>query len=160
MLKNISWSDYFITVAIILVIYYFFVGVRYFSGDLKDLLSGKRKLQFKTARSYAGKEDEAAVEEENNEETDGFEQTTDDEFEEVEHLIERLKTVIADDSGKRLIKKDEFKQYISAILKEYPSIKYSPLRSSINEWIISECEKNNAVTLREEEMDDLWQDTV
>ncbi len=51
MLKNISWTDYLIVVAIALAIYYLFVGVRYFSTEIKELLSGKRKLRFRAAGS-------------------------------------------------------------------------------------------------------------
>lgn len=159
MLKNISWNDYIITVAILLIIYYLFTGVRYFSGDLKDMFSGKRKLKFKTARQHAGKEDDAVIEEEYKQDNAGFENTTDSGFAEVEGLIERLKTVIADAARKKLIA-DEFRQYISMMLKEYPSIKHSPFRPSINELILSECEKYGVVTLREDEVDLLWQDTV
>lgn len=43
MLKNISWTDYIIAVAIALIIYYIFVAARYFADELKELFSGKRK---------------------------------------------------------------------------------------------------------------------
>jgi len=66
--------------------------------------------------------------------------TTDDEFTEVEHLIERLKAVVADASRRKLIPQ-EFKQYLSMVLKEYPAVRYSPIRSSVNELIVSECQK-------------------
>ncbi|MCH5688781.1 hypothetical protein LWM68_33710 [Niabella sp. W65] len=102
MLKNISWSDYIIAVAILLAIYYLFVGVRYFSAEIKDLLSGKRKPKLRTVSSdnngmsYPGDEPDQ-------QELVGFEKTTDDEFTEVEHLIERLKAVVADASRRKLI---------------------------------------------------------
>ncbi len=158
MLKNISWSDYIIAVAILLAIYYLFVGMRYFSGEIKDILSGKRKLKFRAALpDNNGAYDPDA--EQRQQETGSFEKTTDDEFTEVEHLIERLKTVIADASRRKLIPQ-EFKQYLSMVIKEYPTVRYSPLRSSINELIISECEKHGAVTLKEEEVELLWKEAV
>ena len=49
MFTQISWTDYLLAVSILLAIYYLFVGVRYFSGDLKALLAGKRKLTLKTS---------------------------------------------------------------------------------------------------------------
>lgn len=158
MLKNISWSDYIIAVAILLAIYYLFIGMRYFSGEIKDLLSGKQKFKFRAALPN----DHAAYspdDEQSLQETDGFEKITDDEFTEVEHLIERLKAVIADASRRKLIP-EEFKQYLNMVLKEYPSVRYSPLRSSINELIVSECQKYGAVTLNEDEVELLWKDTV
>jgi hypothetical protein len=160
MFTNISWSDYIIAVAILLTIYYFFVGLRYYSADLKDLLSGKRKLKFRAAMPLDTGEEETYFAEENHQnEAAAFETTTDDDFAEVEHLIERLKNLIADASQKKLIPQ-EFKQYLHLVLEEYPSVKNSPLRSSVNELIVSECEKHGAVTLSEEEVDMLWQDAM
>lgn len=158
MLKNISWSDYFIAVAIALILYYLFIGMRYFSGEIKDLLSGKRKLKLQTALPDPNGEYNTTVEE-GDQEPGGFEKTTDNEFNEVEHLIERLRTVITDASRRKLIRQ-EFKQYLSMVLKEYPSVKYSPLRSSINELIVSECQKYGAVTLNEDEVELLWKEAV
>lgn len=157
MLKNISWTDYIIAVAILLAIYYFFIGVRYFSGDLKDIMSGKRKLKFNPALS--NDKAEYSTDEEESQEDSGFEKTTDDDFTEVEHLIERLKAVIADASHRKLIPQ-EFKQYIRMVVKEYPTVRYSPLRSSINELIISECQKYGVVALNDEEAELLWKDVV
>jgi hypothetical protein len=158
MLKNISWTDYIIAVAILLAIYYLFVGMRYFSGEIKDLLSGKRKLKFRTAlpnnhSPYNPDEEQSEIE------TDSFEKTTDDDFTEVEHLIDRLKAVVADASRRKLIPQ-EFKQYLSMVLKEYPSVRYSPIRSSVNELIVTECQKYGAVTLKEDEVELLWKEAV
>ena len=160
MFTNISWSDYIIAVAILLTVYYLFVGMRYYSADLKDLLSGKRKLKFWAALPPdTGEEGTYPAEENYQNEATAFETTTDDEFAEVEHLIERLKNVITEASQKKLIPQ-EFRQYLHLVLKEYPSIKSSPLRSSVNELIVSECEKHGAVTLSEDEVDMLWKDAM
>lgn len=158
MLKNISWSDYIIAVAILLAIYYLFVSVRYFSDEIKDLLSGKRKPKLRTI-SPDGNGLPNLDDEHRQQEMGGFEKTTDDEFTDVEHLIERLKTVVADASRRKLIPQ-EFKQYLSMVLKEYPSVRYSPIRSSVNELIVSECQKYGAVTLKEDEVELLWKEAV
>lgn len=152
MLKNISWSDYIIAVAILLAIYYLFVGMKYFSGEIRDLLSGKRKQKFRAAAPN----NHAAYDPDTEE---SLQKTTDTEFSEVEHFIERLKAVIVEASRRKLIRQ-EFKQYLSMVLKEYSSVRYSPLRSSINELIVSECQKNGAVTLYEDEVELLWKEAV
>lgn len=158
MLTNISWTDYIIAVVLLLTAYYFFVGMRYFSNDLKDLVSGNRKLNFKAAQPHdSGDENILSSEENYPEESPALETTTDDNFSEVEQLIERLKSVIADTSGKKLIPQ-EFKQYLHQVFQEYPNIKNSPLRFSINELVASECEKYGAVTLSEDEVEQLWKD--
>ena len=92
-----------------------------------------------------------------NGESPAFETTKDDDFAEVEHLVERVKSVIADAYGKKLIPQ-KLKQYLHLGLHEYPNIKNSPFRTSINELVASECEKYGAVTLSEDEVELLWKD--
>ena len=160
MFTNISWTDYFVAVVLLLAIYYLFVGVRYFSADLKDLISGERNPNFRDVLPNDTSDESILSTEENYPgESHAFEPTTDDDFAEVEHLIERLKGVIADASGKKLISQ-EFRQYLHLVLREYPNIKNSPLRSSINELVASECEKYGAVILSEDEVEMLWKDAM
>lgn len=158
MLENISWSDYIIAISIALSFYYLFIGLRYFSSEIKDRLSGERKVKIRTNPPDSN-EDYSTTVEDGDQEPGRFERKTGNEFNEIEVLIDRLRTVIKDASLRKLIPQ-EFNQYLSMVLKEYPSIKYSPLRSSINELIVSECQKYGAVTLNEDEVELLWKDTV
>ena len=160
MFTNISWTDYFVAVVLLLTFYYFFVGVRYYSADFKNLFSGKRNPDFRVALHHdtAG-EGILSTEENYTNERPAFAITTDDDFAEVEHLIDRLKGVIADASGKKLISQ-EFKQYLHLVLQEYPNIQNSPIRSSINELVASECEKYGAVSLSEDEVELLWKNAM
>jgi len=81
MFTNISWTDYFITVTILLAIYYLFVGIRYYAGDIKDLLSGKRKLNLNTALSYNSKGEYPSTIEGNSHPSEAsFEEKTDEEL--------------------------------------------------------------------------------
>lgn len=159
MLKNISWSDYWAVVIILGVIYYLYVGVRYFFTDLKDLVSGERKLKFKATvpddNQAAGPHGPG----ESKLEASSFEESRDDEFTKVEHLIERLKAVIGEASRRKLIL-EEFKYSLSMVLKDYPTVKYSPLRPSINELIVSECQKYGTITLAESEAEMLWKEAT
>ena len=158
MLTNISWTDYIIAVAILFAAYYFFVVMRYFFADLKNLISGKNNLKFMVGISYdTVRESNQPSEKNYNGERRAFHTTADDDFPEVEHLIERLKSVIADASGKKLIPQ-ELKKYLHLVLQEYPNIKNSPFRTSINELVASECEKYGVVTLSEDEVELLWKD--
>ena len=160
MFTNISWTNYLVAVLLLLTIYYLFVGVRYYSADLKDLFSGKQNPDFRTALSNdTDGENILRTEENYTNERPAFAITTDDDFAEVEHLIDRLKSVIADASGKKLIPQ-EFRQYLQLVLQEYPNIRKSPIRSSINELVASECEKYGAVTLSDDEVELLWKDVM
>ena len=95
------------------------------------------------------------VQEDNERELYSLENTTEGEFAEIEELIERVKDTIADASRKNA-NNSELKQTIHAVLKEYPSVKYSPLRTSVNELIITECQKYGLAALKERGADELW----
>jgi len=154
MFTNISWADYLTGTAVLSGIYYGYVGLRYYTADLKELLSGKRKFNVKAAPLHSYDTDNAETGTPYPGET-YTKASDDDEFAEVEHLIGRLNTVIAD-ASKKEARPQEFKQYLHLVLNEYPNVKNSPLRSSVNELIVSECEKYGAVTLTEDEVDLLW----
>lgn len=154
MFNQISWTDYLLAVSILLAIYYLFVGVRYFSGNLKARLAGKRKLTLKASGFPQHEPFQNEASEDISVTTD---EDTDDEFTEVEHLFEKVKAMIADALNQQLVK-EEFKQYLRLVLKEFPSIKTSALRPSINELIVSECEKQGIAAFNEEEVDELWSD--
>jgi hypothetical protein len=151
MLNNISWTGYIIAVAILLSLFYFYVGLRYFYTEIKDLFSGKRKLRLREAMP-----EEEGIENYHDHGSD-LQTSENDGFEEVEHLIARLKNVIMGAPGKEP-GPGEFREYLRLVLKEYPSLKNSPLRPSVNELIVSECEKYGAVTLSEDEVELLWMD--
>lgn len=147
MFTNISWTDYLAGIAISLIIYYIFIGVKYYSYDLKDFISGRKKLTVN--RSIAPK-----IEEFQNTAQDD-ETVFEDDFAEVEELIIKLRHQIESGAADQQ-NTDELQQALSSILKKYPNVKNSPLRSSVNELIVSEIEKYGAVTLREDEVELLW----
>lgn len=158
MFNNISWNEYIMTVALLLAIYYLFVGLRYYPAEIKGFLFTKQKPEYGLPRAHAPEVYDPGVEADA-QDTDDFEDGPSDEFAEVEHLIERLKDVISDASGRKMIL-EEFKHYLSMVLKEHPSVKYSPLRPSINELIITECQKAGVVTLDNDEVELLWMNVV
>ena len=77
-------------------------------------------------------------------------------MDEVEELVATLVKGIQNASEKEMVSA-EFKQHLRMLLREKPSIKNSPYRSSINELIISECGKHGTFTLSEKEADALWE---
>ena len=46
MLSTISWSDYTITVLILLLVWYVYLIFRFYSSQIRDVLSGKKKINF------------------------------------------------------------------------------------------------------------------
>jgi hypothetical protein len=156
MLKNISWTDYIITVSAIFFVYYLFISIRYYSGEIKDFFSGKQKQKFTPVLEASDKQYNLDVDE-TEDQLASFHNTFDDQLIQTKQLADRLKSVIADATSKRLIPQ-EFKQYLSMVLKEYPSIRYSPLQTSVNALIISECKKHGAAMLKEDEVELLWKE--
>jgi len=41
MLSNVSWSEFGAVLGVLLVLYYLFVGAKYYHKDIKDVLAGK-----------------------------------------------------------------------------------------------------------------------
>lgn len=160
MFTNISWTDYSILIVLLGSLYYLFVGLRYYPTELKELLSGKRKLNFRIPEFK--KKNEAgwpSLQTEVQDGDDSFGNTTDDTFNEVESLIAELKENIEKASKKQFIKQ-EFSYSLKVILKNYPQIQNSPFRSAIDELILSECEKHGTITLSEDDIVRLWDDAV
>ncbi len=157
MFTNISWQDYIVAVTITLSIYYLIIGLWFYSTELKNLFSGKSLRKSGSPDGWPGRGEDTlsrpSLQTDN--EDKSIIGTDDDEFSEVEELIFRLKDIIENASKGKYVPK-EFKHYLHLLLREYPAIKTSLFRSSVSEFIVSECEKYDAVTLTEEEVDLLW----
>ncbi len=154
MFSTISWTDYLIVVTILLTVYYLFVGARYYSVELKELFSGKRTLHFRHAPMNVLSTEERILTEK-----DASDQTKNDDELNAERLAVHLNQVISY-ASKRKLGTEELKQHLQLILREFPEFKDTTLQSSINNLIISECEKHGAATLREEEVELLWNDNM
>ena len=159
MFTNISWGNYIVVVILLLASWYLFVGFRFYFDDLKEVISGKRKLQFRGFEnpSYEDSQSELNYQElpEAISEQISFGEF-DTTFQDVDTLVGRLKTFIADAAKKKLVKK-EFTYYLQLLLREFPSVKNSPFNSSISELIVLECEKFESITLTQKEAEALWE---
>lgn len=152
MFSNISWQDYFMVVGVTLTVYYIAIVLRFYSVELKTLLTGKGKVRFQNPDAQFF-EDNIPRPPERQEEIVSY--TEDDEYAELEKLLSGLKETIKDASEKRYVL-PEFKQMIRKILHQYPGVKSSNLRSSVNEFVVSECE-NSGLSLSDEQVDTLWE---
>ncbi|MCC9073505.1 hypothetical protein LNQ49_18165 [Flavobacterium sp. F-65] len=158
MFTNISWGNYIVVVILLLTSWYLFVGFRFYFDDLKEVISGKRKLQFRRLGdpNYGDFQSE-----ENDQETPAptLSQPTfgefDTTFQDVDALVARLKSFITDAAKKKLVKK-EFTYYLQLLLREYPSVKDSAFRSSVSELIVTECKTLDAVSVTQAEAEGLW----
>lgn len=151
MLSNISWSNYAVTVVVLLVFWYLFLILKFYSGSLKELLSGKRKLNLFKTKS---KTDQNQIKDLFSEFKVPF-----DTLEDARELFARLEKAVVE-SSQTDISRVVFKNYIKCILEEYPYVKNSSLREKINSLMVSECEKHPQLILTYPEMDGLWDETI
>lgn len=155
MFTEISWATYWIVVAIAAIVYYLFVGFKYYFVEAKAILS--KNLKSRTQEQHeilSGHTTKFSATENMSEEN-----MQDDNFHLVEELTEGLIRIIRS-ASKINYPKQEFLQHLRLILHEYPSIKNSPVKSFINELIVTECNKYHSITLTNEEAELLWMDGV
>ncbi|THD32408.1 MAG: hypothetical protein DI588_07240 [Flavobacterium johnsoniae] len=156
MLTDITWKDYLIGVSISISIYYVFVGLRYFYPEIRGLLGTKSKVC--DSHGIYGRTDSEQVEEEDLEaRINSIEAFTDDDFAEVEHLIERIKQALAYSPADK-VEKAELQHCLRLMFSDHPCIGNSSLRYSINELVATECEKYRTAALSQEEVDELWKE--
>ncbi|WP_348823357.1 hypothetical protein [Flavobacterium aestuarii] len=156
MFTNISWGNYIIVAALLLVSWYLFVGFRFYLDEAKEII--KEKLQYRGLKDFKYLEVPSKLNHEDSAEQNPFQsefEIPDSMFEDVESLVERLKNVAADAASRKLLK-EEFIEYVRLVLTEYPTIKNSSFKSSVSEVIVSECDKLESVTLTQEEAEKLW----
>ncbi len=151
MFTQISWPDYITYVAAATIIYYLVIGLKYFRDDLTNAFQSKGG-QLSRADFF---DDDEPIDKVIESDENSFVNTSDEDFADVEELIKRIKDVISNTTNLNLNLED-FKKYLSLTLHEYPSIQNSALKPSINELIVSECAKNGAVKLSENEVAMLW----
>lgn len=157
MFTNISWGNYIVVVVLLLASWYLFVGLRFYFDDIKEIVTGKRKLQFRRLGNTNYQEPQSELN------YLDFEITTSESepagsdtiFQEVDGLVKRLKNVITDSTQRKLIKQ-EFQDYMRSVLTAYPLLRDSPYRSSVDELIVSECEKQGSILLSQQEVEALW----
>jgi len=165
MLSNISWSNFIAIATLLMIAYYLFIGVHYYSQELLKLFSKKRTFAFRSAfLNSDSKKDNymiSKVQETQSESSTSHKrytppnEETDDTFQQVEELTARLKEVIAEADSKNYIK-EEFILSLQRLLKKYQYLKGSPSLEVINNLIVSECEKYGYIQLSAEEQVMLW----
>jgi len=159
MLNHLSWTAYFEGVSTLLLIYYLYVGIRYYAADIKQLLSSAGKngpgtklpeqLVFNDAEHPSGDFPKEV----------SYEQSLyrNDDIQEADKLISSLKKKITAASGAAYAPVKLLTE-LKAVFQEHPSLKNSPHRPAINELVVTECERTGVAELTEDEADQWWDD--
>jgi len=159
MLNSISWNSYIVTVLILLVLWYLFVGLRYYSYEVKQIISGRKKISFPSLGnrlkndSFESSNPGEITETNLNEAFDESFATLD----EVKELSSRLTAAVLE-SAEIERSNLEFKNYIRLIFSDYPYVKISSLRSNVNNLLAFETKKYPELLLTSIEADELWEE--
>lgn len=131
MFTQISWSSYIITVLLLSVGYYLFIGYRYYRNDLLQLISSKRNTTNDNVVS-----------------TQRHQPIIQSFSDEVHAFMEQ--------AGKNELDKKDIMQSLQLLFKKYPSLKDADLQGSVQNLIINECASYCSILLSDEELSALW----
>jgi hypothetical protein len=159
MLKQISWTTYIEIVVFLLVIYYAFIMLKYYSKELRGLF---RLVKEEDSHDHAVPEVlryEAPSTTGNNfiisTSDPNPENQPDGTLAEADELISQLKQTIQSASGKPFAPAVLIPQ-IKKLFRSNPSLGRSPHRPAINELVVMECERLGTALLTEDEVDQWW----
>ena len=156
MLNHISWAAYLTTAAITIFLWYALIGLKFYYSDIKDFLSGKRKHHFEHVFDARDNVELRPGDTLDNVVPKGvFEEPLLNDFEIIEELVDRVKTLISEALEKKM-PKDGFLSLLEKLLKDYPVLLKSQFRPSVNEFIASECHTQGFDPVTEEEVEALW----
>lgn len=152
MFTNIPWSSYLTVIGILVIIWYLILILKFYSTNLKKMVSGEKKLKIPPFKnnSQNSKEPKSI----SNSFSESF-----DTLDDAEELATRI-TQAVEESAEKKLSKQQFQNYLSMVLEEYPYVKISSLRESINKLIVSESEKHPSLLLTLSEADSLWEGGV
>lgn len=161
MFTTISWSNYGIAIGVLLSVWYLFLGIRFYYPELKQFSSGKRSIKFPAIGNGKTKQSCIVTNDKDNSRptlSSSFSQPFNN-SNEAEKLSGILINAIAE-SVERNLSKGELQTYLKLLLSDYPDVKNSTLRATINELMVSECEKDPQMILTYAEVDVLWDETI
>lgn len=153
MFTEISWNNYIISVIVLLVIYYLFIGFRYYRSDLLELLSGTKSTQTDRVSFI----DLQTIRPEQTQHQANLKQAFEkqDLFQVTQSVGDEIMAYL-NEAGRDTLNKEDIIQSMKSLIAKYPSVKDSAFRDAIQNLIIKECETNCSIHLSEEEISALW----
>jgi len=150
MLHSINWIQFFTALLILVTIYYAYVLKRFYYSDFISRFKGQQSnipALFRAPVNTTTRQVSSA---------DEGERETEDVLSTIEDLTDRVKASIIKSAASR----GDYPSLVAdlkMILKDYPNLKISEFRPSINELIHAECEKTGFIILNKEDVNDLWE---
>ena len=143
MIDNISWSSYWLFILATSLVYYFFVIILYFRGDL--LRKPFRKKSFQTSGSFSFVTPDI---------TSSPSPSIDDTVK-LESLIDEIKAYLTHAGQAKAEHPEIFASLKSICAKSYSS-SMEPYKEAINNIIAMECSDKCVVRLSEDELQQVW----
>ncbi len=158
MLNSISWNSYLVAVVTLLLLWYLYTGFRYYSSEIKQILSGRKKIGFPTLGKKTRNDSFHSSDHENVNPAnlnEAFEESFAT-LDEVKELSARITEAVSE-SAEIKRSKQEFKNYIRLIFSDYPYVKISSLRTNVNNLLVYQSKKHPELLLTSQEADELWE---
>lgn len=160
MFADISWGDYCMAIGLLVLVWYAFLGFRFYQKELKQIASGKRKVKFPVLGNNRTKQFRFESKDKDDSKSILFSSSESlSTLEDAEELSDLLANAIKE-SAERNLPKAAFQNYLKLILNNYPYVKESTSRVKVNELMVSECEKHSQIILTYAEVDGLWDETI
>lgn len=161
MFTTISWSTYVITVGVLLFLWYLFLILKFYSVELKQHLTGEKKIIFPTWKNPINSNSafDLAVTRDSENSQDFAISDSAATLEDFDELSVRLSLTIEQNASENM-SSASFQNLLKFILSEYPFVKTSSLRQKVNTLIVSECAKHPHLLLTYEEVNLLWEETI
>jgi hypothetical protein len=151
--EDITWFHYAELLVSALVVYYLYVGLRWYRAEFNKFF---RVGRWRSAVPQLPQPTDVDGTEEI---TDNISMGTRDRLfspRELETLTTALLGSIAE-AGGRPYEPVATIQKLKAIIRSYPHLGNSPQRGAINRLVVTECKKNGIARLSEQEVDEWWQ---
>jgi hypothetical protein len=157
MLNHLSWASYWEAVIALLVMYYLFVGIRFYSADIKELLGNPVLRNSAGGLPHQLVYPEQAPPDHGQPEEVSYidDHYPDEDILQADELTLSVKALIATASGKSYAP-DQLVPQLKAVFKKHSVLTNSPYRPAINELVASECERTGVAELTEDEVDEWW----
>ncbi len=141
MLSSVTWGEFMVTVIVVIILYYLFIGFRYYREEIKSLLSGR------LSKANPQKEQQQTIPDDA--------QDNDDLFDELETVVNDLRYEVLDKAGKKTSKQELLEQ-LKNQLRGYSGLQRPAYRTAINNYIIMHAKEICGIDFSEWELNNAW----
>lgn len=155
MFKDISWANYEMFILITLLVYYATIGCLYYLNEIKQVFSGKSNLFLKLngSKKFAIINTPNNAKLSNNENIRGPHEDNINSV--VSNCMDEIKSTLQYAAQNNLINQ-EIIYSLQQLADKYSSIKESPFKSFIANYILIECDNYCSIHLDEDELKSIW----